>query len=362
MNIEIAERLRPFSSTPGTPFLLPGTSLRLKAYPAALVIDELSHSQPRNVSMIRWGVTGPVKHFAVTQDLEKGEVCVQGEGREGYFRYSISGPNAVIRGERTPQNGLHYIREEGGKGILLQKEEIRLIPEAKTIRRSLSPVERLSFGNHKKQDWDLIRRRNSFSEIFPLWHRIGQTVPHAKETKDGTAALLESCRKAIASGSPDTVLEAFNALYLAGFEGGLSPRLQDTDHHGIGAAEAPIAGDASSLYLVAEGARLIRSLFLQEKDGRVLLLPALPPEFSCGRLVNAGCGIEGQLSFEWTKKMMHKAVFAAVASQTIFFDFGSGEARCRLRRSGSDRGAEYHPGQVVSVAAGEQIWLDRFEK
>lgn len=375
MNIEVAERLHPFTSLPGFQFLLPKSAFRIKAFPAVVEIESLTHSKPKNIAAIRWDLSGPVKNFMMTQDLEKGEIRIQGEGAEGFFRYAIrsieNGAKIAVQAERTPTAGLLF-RIEGNRsslknGLLQQKEEIVIDGEADESKLTGQGIERLSFGNHKKQDWDLIKRRGSFTEIFPLWYRLGQLIPQQKSSGiTGTAALLEPCQRAIASGSPDTILEAFKALFLAGFEGGLSPRLRDSDHQGIKVGGEELHFDdrveISPLILVSEGAKLIRSLFLQEDKGKVRLLPALPPEFSCGRLVNAACGVNGQVSIEWTKKILHKVVFASLTDQTISFDFCRGEARCRLRRSYHDHGTEYRSGESIKIVAGEQCWLDRFEK
>lgn len=375
MHIEIAERLHPFSSVPGTGFLLPFSTLRIKAYPAAVFIDDLSSGTPKNGSAIRWDVSGPVRNFTVTQDCERGEIRVHGDALDGYFRYTLrahdKGLKIIVKAERTPATGLFFRIEQGGAeikcGLLQQKEEIILSGGANEKDASSGIIERLSFGNHKRQDWDLICRRGCLSEIFPLWHRLGQLIPATSANGvTGTAALLEPCRSAIGSGSPETILDAFKALFLAGFEGGLSPRLHDSDFHGIKVGGKALFFDSSvntsPLVLISEGAKLIRSLFLQEMNGKVRLLPALPPEFSCGRLVNAKCGIEGRISIEWSKKMLHKVVYAALADQTIAFEFCRGEARCRLRRSTHDRGVEYLSGQSIDIIAGEPLWLDRFEK
>ena len=374
MNIEIAERLHPFSMQPGCEFLLPYTSLRVRAYPACVIIDDLASGLAENGISIGWDVTGPVKDFSATQDLERGELRVQGRYTEGYFRYVLhtraNSPDIVLRAERTPASGVFFRIENDGvqtrNGLLQQKEEIDL-PGGKMMKdRSTCAIERLSFGNHKKQDWDLIRRRGSLSEIFPLWYRLGQVIPEAPvKGITGTAALLEPCRAAIFSGAPDTIHSSFNALFLAGFEGGLSPRLQDSDRSGIKVGGEMLHFDShidlSPLILVNQGAKLIRSLFLQESDGRVKLLPSLPPELACGRLVNASCGVEGRINVEWTKKRLHKVVFAALSDQQVMFDFCRGEVSCRLRRSYNDRGEKYLSGEAIAVKSGEAIWLDCFK-
>ncbi len=123
--ITIANRLRPFSHTPGTQCLIPGTTKVLTAYPTRIEIDGEAQELE---------VTGPVEKFLVQQDLEKGCVTVEGHAASGFFRH-------VIQGEPIPH------------------------------------LERLSLGCHKKQDWDLVTRRCDLIEIAPFWFQLAQWTP-----------------------------------------------------------------------------------------------------------------------------------------------------------------------------------------
>src|SRR5262245_58221131 len=112
MDIEIAERLHPFTTRPGTPFLLPLSSYRVRVYPTLVAIDDMSGPLPKETATIRWEVTGPVEGFTVVQELERCEIKVFGQAKEGFFRYTLSSPasgkGVVLSIERAPQEGLKY--------------------------------------------------------------------------------------------------------------------------------------------------------------------------------------------------------------------------------------------------------------
>ncbi|MEX1012586.1 MAG: hypothetical protein WD595_06670 [Waddliaceae bacterium] len=187
-------------------------------------------------------IKGPVKNFTVEQDLEKGSIRVFGHSSTGYFEKKIANPS-------------------------YQK-----------------PKERLSLGVHKAQEWDLVKKRQMMSEILPFWHFLGQVTPIKPSHREGTAALLD---------------RSLEHLFLAGFEGILSPRLQDTDYQGFD-LDMPKAGDP--LILLTEGAKMIKSLFLQEEPEYFHILPRLPSEFHCGRLTTP------EIDMEWSKHKLRKLI------------------------------------------------------
>lgn len=347
MQITIAERLRPFSHTPGTAFLLPGTSLCFHCFPACLRIIDLSQYPARPVSDIPFEIVGPVDNFTVTQDLEKGQLTVSGDTVNGYLRYrvvpTVEAPYFSIIMEKTP-NGFGFSHSKVG------------------CLKEMPSTERLSLGNHKAQDWDLIQRRCDLAEIFPLWFRLGQLSPVLGQcTNQGTAALLEDCRHKMDGGVRLELVPAFRKLFLAAFDRGLVPRLVDTQHQGFALSEIAPGQDISALRLLAEGAQLIRRLFLQSDQSVLSVLPALPPEFHCGRLVkmreNAGL-----LDMEWSKKTIRRMVLKVEDTQEVLFRFQKEIKRFRVRKNENERGCFIDHGQPVTVEAGQTYLFDRFEK
>lgn len=376
MRITIAERLRPFSHLPGTSFVLPGSSLNLQVFPALIHVSDLSGGFRSSLAEISLDLEGPVDGFTALLDLEKGCLCIFGKSVKGYFRYVVKaigeGQGIAISVEKAPPSGIVFLYM--GKWTLSNHEPVqagqKIILSEKALTETSSPsytsLERLSLGSHKKQDWELLSRRLSFDEIFPLWHRLGQMVPKPSSSElAGVSQLLNDCKKAIEDNAPEKILPEFKKIFLAGFNGVLSPRLVDTDHQGIKYPEIDptsiLQTQISAMTLLTEGAKLIRSLFIQG-NAHVHVLPFLPPEFHCGRLINAHCGKQGNLALEWTKKSLRLMTFQALEDQKIAFSFANHEKKCRLRSSDKDRGVVYLPGSEIEIVAGQHYWFDHFER
>lgn len=373
MRLTIAERLRPFSHLPGTSFVLPGSSLVLEIYPTMIRVDDISGPLPKNLGNISFDFEGPILNFTAIQDLVNGSLSVFGDSAEGYFRYAIhslaNGTGICISLEKALRTINIRCSEPWkiSKDTLEKGEKLILGESIQThgAMSSFTSTERLSLGSHKLQDWELVNRRLSFIEIFPIWHRLGQMVTKPLSDKlAGTSFLLKDCNDAILANAPDKILPHFKNIYLAGFDGVLSPRLSDTDHNGIRYPETDPSNvnEASPLSILTEGARLIRSLFLQEIGNEVHVLPAIPPEFHCGRFLDVSCGKQGSLSIEWTKKSLRCMTFKAKEDQQIAFSFSNDEKKCRLKTSNKDKGIVYIPGNKLDVLAGQDYWFDNFER
>jgi hypothetical protein len=374
MRITIAERLRPYSHLPGTFFLIPGSSLRAQIFPARIRIEDLSGQQPIFFVEIALNLKGPLAEFTVLQDLEKGYLRVWGHSLEGFVRYRITaftqGKGIAISVEKTPRDGMVCsCRFKNGmeadfllhpKDMVVVKDGLAAKSEEKTY--TAPATDRLFLGSQKAQDWELIRRRSDLAEIFPFWHRLGQLVPQITcKERSGTATLLDVCRERIATGRSHALLEPFRHLYLAGFEGGLSPRLSDSDHQGIFVPEVPVSVKITPLILLSEGAEFIRSLFVQHAESSIRILPALPSEFHCGRLLHVYCGQLGDLDLEWSKKQVRRVCFRAQRTGQFDFSFQKEVKKFRLRQSNKDRGKAVLSGSPVPVEAGHQYWFDNFK-
>ncbi len=351
MHIKIVQKLQPFSHRPGTYVILPGSPYRLRVFPARLEVDDLSSATPKPIAAIDLDIKGIVDEFTVMQDLERGLVRVHGRGVNGYFRYGVSarvGGKVALNVEKFPQPipdcafNDHFEFVEG------------------TERIPTDHMSRLSLGNHRAQDWELMSRKGDLTAIFPIWHRLGQFYSALPIHFEGTAFLLNECRQAIEANTPEHTLRAFYALFLVGFEGALSPRLWDTHFHGIALPEVEKPQELSPLVLLQRGGELIQSLFIQEKEGAIDLLPAVPPEFHCGRLVNVAVQ-NGKIDLEWTKKAIRRVVFTAEITGCLVLRFSNHEKSCRLRLSDKDPGSLYVPGSSLDVVAGQTYWFDHFQ-
>lgn len=349
MHISIAARLRPFSHRPGIMFILPGSTLRFEIFPAFLRVCDLSHSKPRLLSEITLNVEGPVKDFTVTQDLERGQIKVWGHSQKGYFRYRISPiQNAPKKASLTLEKtfpGFAFSHEP------FETENAVQIPH----------IENLSLGNHKAPDWDFISRRLDLAEILPLWFRLGQLIPKApSKGMEGTLSLIEKCQHTIQNKDILHIIENLGVLYLAGFDVGLSPRLEDTSYHGIKLPKLNSNSDASPLTLLTEGYAIIRSLFFRSDQNQLRLLPALPPQFHCGRIL--GIKYEGgSIDFEWTKKSLRRLVLKTSQADELRFELPHVVKRFRMRTSMQDKGRVFARDDVFKVEANQTYYFDHFE-
>jgi hypothetical protein len=312
--ITIAQRLRPFSHVPGTKLVLPGSRSQLVIYPTLVVVDDQEISIP---------LTGPVDDFTIQLDLEKGYVKVWGHYQEGFLRYRIhattDGKFAIVA-EKSPQENL------------FPKEADNLF--------ELPSCERLSLGMDKAQDWDMVSRRADLNEILPFWHRLGQLLPESHAT-GGTYSLLPS----------------FLNLFHAGFEGILSPRLEDTQHQGFHLPQPK----GSPLALLTEGSKLIRSLFFTQDGNQMEILPLLPPEFHAGRMIHISCGDFGTLDIEWTKKTLRRMVFHSKVKSELKFIFPKHLKTFRLCERKNQKGEIIEVGSTVQFDEGITYLLDNFK-
>lgn len=333
--IKIAARSMPFSHRPAISCLLPGTHVLVKIYPARLSFFR------GDTLLFHLDLTcaGPVLDFTVQFDLEQSQIRVFGRTQDGFKRYVLhrEGNDVFLNGEK----------------LLCPLHEELLTP---------SP-ERLSLGMHKKQEWERVVSRLDFKEIFPIWLRLGQITPSAPQSPmQGTLRLLHHCHALIQEGRKTEVVSAFKNLFLAGFEGMLVPRLFDTDYQGIlPAEEGPTNG--SALALLTQGAALIRSLFFQEEDHVVSLLPCLPPEFHAGRYLNLCTRAGDRLDMEWTKKQMRRVILHPT-SKELHLQFSKHLKKCRVRFSRKERGRVHtlQNGLLHITATGRQLWIDCFQK
>lgn len=305
--------LKPFSHLPGRALLIPSTKHLVEAYP----------------TLIRFGgkelhldVEGPVKNFTIVQDLER--VCVT--IFSDLYRFHIL-PSLEVLETKQPHTPA-YVHEE------------------------------LDFGAHKKQDWEGIKKRLDFQELFPIWFRLGSLLklPKVDMGDEGMFRLLKDVQECIAAHRPEKILPAFQKLFLAGFSDMFVPRSEDDEHQGIVFGKSSV----DPHYLLTEGAKLIRSLFVEVKEDGIALLPNCPPELFAGkmRLVETPFGL---LNFEWSKKRLRKVEFFPSVSGKIRFYFPSDLQTFRLRHEKKERGKRISCSQTLEINSDTDYLLDQFQ-
>ncbi len=322
MKIKIAVRLKPFSHTPGMSAVIPGSCSILQAFPTLLRLDDLDWKMP---------LTGPVRGFTLQQDLEKNCIYVFGRAKEGYFRIRVE----------AHDGGFRLIVEKGPfPSGFLDKEIVFQTP---------TPFERLSLGNHKAQDWDLIQRRMDLKEILPLLFCLGQKIPLiSPQPVTGTAALLSL------PSDRSKLEEALLSFCKAAFKDLLIPRLVDDQHQGL-IPEGPAGGNP--FFLLQEGYKMIRSLFFHQNERRLALLPNLPISFDAGRITHLKAPGIGEIDLEWSKKILRRVEIRAESSGDVLLGL---QKEIESYRVGKKK--KFKRGEPLLLEAGKTYHLDRFEK
>jgi hypothetical protein len=382
MRITIAERLRPYSHSPGVSCILPGSSYQVQIFPCLIRFYNLSRLNSPLIGEVSLQLKGPVQKFTVLNDLEKGWITVFGHTSTGFIRYHLysqkHGKEIGLFIEKAPEEGLEIFFQENAF-IAYQQPTKKVFVEA-TLKpkdtiafhflpskdSSFHPYQasashRLSLGNHKAQDWDLIKRRLDLKEIFPIWNRLGQLVPYLNEQPiyEGTACLLRECEDLIAQGKPEFIAQSFLSLFQAGFHDILVPRLIDDQYQGISSVTRS-SSTYSPLSLLIEGAHLINRLFIQEDKEGIWILPVLLPEFHSGRLLQFKVK-EGLVDLEWSKKTIRRMIFYSETDKELVFHFKKSLKSYRLRQGTKDKGHMHSTDSSIFIQKNCYYFFDNFE-
>lgn len=363
MSMTIAERLRPYSHTPGTYSLLPGSFYRFQIFPCLIRVHDLTQADPILVTEIHLALPGLMRDFTIQVDLEKGRIIVWGHTSIGFFRYHLisdaNGRGWSLYAEKVPSIGLEIIADNNT--WKLQSKESALFG-VQTFTPYLPPVQdRLSLGNHKAQDWDLVCRRLDLKEIFPMWNRLAQLIPALPPPSsiEGTLTLLADCQQVLLDNQSEQIVPSFEKAFKASFQGILSPRLWDDDYQGLLPIRAIQNQHLSPLSLMAEGQQLIRHLFIEQQENEITLLPHLPPEFHCGRFLRVAVK-GGVLDLEWSKKVIRRLIFYASEDQEITWHFKKNIKYYRLRHSYQTKGMQLQAGDSSLFKKNCYYFLDNF--
>lgn len=395
MHIEIAERLKPYSFKIGTYFVLPLSGYRIQFFPTCLHVEDLTGETVKRKTSLQFSMDGPFKDFLVQLDLEHSQIVVSGTSLQGFFRYTLKAidENAlknqegiILKIEKAPcqiaivSNGQWEEKEAVNlnakeQKIFGQKNEMMAYPAVSPI-----DMERLSLGSHRAQDVEMIERRKDFNQVLPIWHRLGQLTIDVPN-KDTASKIpsdqlpkshLDTVKETLKIGNLEEGYFNLKKLFLTGFDFAFSPRSQDDDHQGILLKSQPVV-TGSPLQVLKCGVDLIRSLFIQSEKNIVKILPALPPEFHSGRLLNSKIcygdknKVYGRIDLEWSKKEIRRVIFRAEQTSEIMFEFCRKKTKCRLRTSSSshvstrDKGSQYFSNTKLTIEAGVIYYLDNFQ-
>lgn len=383
MHIKIASRYKPYSHSCKTECMLPGTSLCFQVFPTHISCHDLSVFPIKKGAEWELNVRGPVENFTVQLDLEHGSICVWGYALEGYFRYRIQAlttgeKNAfAFRFEKTPPEGIVLQECQGLKAsiwneqknvwldsLIYQPKDNILFFSGQVPPSYFTPQSdcRLSFGNHKAQEWEHVLRRLDLLEIFPFWVRLGQQVPFtALKTEEGTAFLLKEAQRALSLNDKKTAMRAFKTLIQVGFREILVPQMEDPFFQGIPLPAFSSSNNQSPLALLSEGSQTIQSLFVRIQQRTLEILPLLPPEIDCGRFIGVRCGNWGVLDIEWTKKFLRRVVLQTSEPCQIDLVLPLSIKRFRLKIKAKEKGTKILAGFPLTLDSHRVYEMDNFE-
>lgn len=198
----------------------------------------------------------------------------------------------------------------------LEKGEIAVLGKGfkhKIVNPKKAELERLSFGVHKKQEWEGIVKRSSVEEFLPIWYHLSQW--YEPQDRPPPNSLLESCMQEV---DKIALTKKLEQLFKSGFSNLFFPESNDVKHQGFPKEPLGEAYDPTLLFSV--GRTLIRSLFFKKEGEIFSFLPLVPKGIHCGRFLNIReDGV--RLDFEWTKHLPRRVVLEAGKECTIQFAF-----------------------------------------
>lgn len=363
-SITIAERVRPFSHTPGIEAMVPASGFSCQVFPCLLRLFDLQRGAPYLIQELVFSFVGPIEQFTVLADHEKGQLTVFGKTAKGWMRYHLVQEASLLKliVEKAPEEGV-FLQAGEERKMLMPKEEIILVD--KSLSGQL-PVARLSLGVQKKQEWEGIKQRLLLAEIFPLLHRAGACVPPVSSPKEreGTLLLLDKCRQAMEGGKPEEGEALWKAFLAASFSGLFVPRLCDEDHLGLVPPASKAAEEMSLLTLLSEASRLIVQQFVRQEERQLFILPYLLPSLHAGRLIDLPLEGGAHLSIEWSKKTIRRLELRAEASGEWQLHFRSSIKTCRVSCKGQRQRKEQivTPSLPLHCEVGHIYFLDNFQK
>ncbi len=355
--IKVVKKNQLFTHLKGKSFPIAFSSWSVCVYPCRLVFEDLLSNTRQTLDLF---LKGPIKNFTVLQNLEKNRIEVFGISEEGYFKYFIFSEKRriVLQMIKTPKTGISYqLADKNEK--LSAKEEISFPIALHTFAES---DEKLSFGIHKQQQMEKITEREDLLEILPIWFALAQKMPIVKKKETGCLSLLGECKKLIDEKKRTEVFFQWKKIYLACFYDAFVPRLFDDDYQGI-CENTKLLPFPSPVHLVFScGYELIRSMFIKQESNALFLLPCLPVECHCGRMLDLQCENIGSIDLEWSKKMIKRMIIRSVSDENVLLHFPSSIKRFRLRLHRKDRGRWVQSGQSIEMHGNKTYFLDRFQK
>ena len=355
MRINIATKLCPFSRICGSRIIIPKTTIEVVVFPTKLRFYNREKNKKNPDLDLDLDFKGPFDKFFIFQNLEKFHVEVNGFSKEGFIRYiiGVKEEKIFIEIKKTPSQKVFLLIKNKKYKVSLNSP---FFLPLKTKYMEPSKIEKLSLGMHKKQDVELIQRREDLREILPIWYALGQLLPTLKYKYEGVATLLTKCKKLIDKKDKIELEKLFLTIYKAGFRSIFSPTLLDDKFQSIiNTKKLKISESASSLVLLKKGYEFIRSLFLCENKNQIEILPTLLPSFHCGRVLNLKLSI-GIVHIEWSKKLLKKMILHSKKDAKIRLKLQPSIKSFRIKEK------YYKASDLIGLKKDQIYYFDRFQK
>jgi len=277
-------------------------------------------------------------------DLEHGSVIVWGRSEDSYFRYHLYGA-----GDR-----LLFWLQKGDLQFVVESDCVQVC-QAKPLASTI-PLEHLSLGVHKKQDWQLMCRRQDPEELVPLFYALGQWVnaPLPVHLNQGSLSLIPS----LVPPDFESHFQKFFQVAFSAPNGLLFPRLEDSDGWGFNLPDSDASTNTASLAVALY--HHLRSLLFAQKNNQFSFLPQLPKAFHCGRLIGLQTHV-GIFDLEWSKKCIRRVVIHAKADAEIALHFRHVKTvrLCENTRGGNTR--DLVANNRLNLENGSVYLLDNFQ-
>jgi hypothetical protein len=340
-----------FTHRPGTMIYLAGSSHAVQVYPAALRIFACRTYGLELVKEVSFPEFGPLSDWVVFIDSLHQFIQIQGRSKGGFVRYRVYTTEEGIF--LKPSTGTIKIANNGILSEIGKSEECSLVKTSCSLPRF--PTPRLLLGCQKAPNWDRIAEMPSMQEVLPLWYQV--SPPSGDLSLSSSATLFGSIVEAFQKKCTTDFLSAIHTFFRVGIEGFFVPKRHDTLFLGY---KDPILPDELLLsQLHPSISFIIRSLFIAEEGNSITLLPRLPKELVCGRLVHETLLSGHQIDIEWRKGKVRRVLLHAAHDGVITIKTGAKTASIRSLHPAS-RKKPFFVGQEIEVIGGKQYLLDHF--
>lgn len=364
MKIKIVKKEIPFSRMPVVFTTLPKTTFGVKVFHGKLEFLNLENNANEICLEIFFDFSGPINNFHVSLNAIKGLIQVLGFSKEGFFRYELflKEDKICLFFDKAP-NVTICMKTDGGEKEILLQNKLNIILPLSVKEKGKDLLERLSLGEHKAQDVDLIERRGDLKEILPIWFAIGQTVPALLKPLEleGVLSLFQKADEQIKKKEKIDLKDSLLNVYRTGFKSLFFPLLLDERHQGILKRNAAVSGATSPLLVLSMGHLAIRSMFFQREKNTLSILPCLLPSLHSGRIINLFSD-PLTIDMEWSKKILKKMIIRTRESTKINLQLQQGIKSFRLRTKLNEKGVYLNPVDFIEIEPNVNYLLDCFCK